>query len=73
MFEAVTVNSLMMMTSTISEASLTTDTHARTHARTHTHTHTLTHTHTQGHNFAPSIINLSRVVVSALENKNEDN
>ena len=52
---------LMMMTSTVSEESLATDTHththththtlshARTHVRTHAHTHTHIHTHTHTH------------------------
>ena len=45
MSEAVTVLSLTMMTSTVSEESPARDT--RTHARTPTHTHTHTHTHTR--------------------------
>ena len=52
--EAVTVPSVTMMTSTVSEESLArdrqrdrqTDTHAHTHARTHTRTHVRTHART---------------------------
>ena len=46
MSEAVTVTSLMMMTSILSEESLARDTHP--HTNTHTDaTHTQPHTHTQ--------------------------
>ena len=44
MSEAITVPSLMLMTSTVSQESLARDMHARTHARTHRHTHPPTHT-----------------------------
>ena len=56
MFEAVTVPSLMMMTSIVSEESLARDRrmHARTH--THTHTHTDTHTHTHTHSAGTFIL-----------------
>ena len=55
MSEAVTVTSLTMMTSTLSEKSRArdrqtdrqTDRQAGRHARTHTHTHTHTHARTQ--------------------------
>ena len=44
--EAITVPSVMMMTSIVSEESLARDTHTYGHARRHTHTHTHTHTDT---------------------------
>ena len=45
--EAVTVPSLMMLTSIVSEESLARGTHTHTHTHnTHTLTHTHTHTHT---------------------------
>ena len=49
MSEAVTVPSLMMTTSIISEDSLARDTHTHTHTRTHAHTHTYIHVHARTH------------------------
>ena len=46
MFEAVTMPSLTMMTSTVPEESLVRDTHIHTHTCTHTHTDTDTDTDT---------------------------
>ena len=62
MSESVTVPSLMMMTSIVSEESLARDTH--THTRTRTHTHVHIHAHT----VASSILNFFKVV-SEFENK----
>ena len=44
MSEAVTVPSLMVMTSIVSEESLARDTHAHTHPHTHPHIHPHIHT-----------------------------
>ena len=50
MSEAVTIPSLMMMTSIVSEESLARDTQTdrQTDTHAHTHTHAYTHTQTQG-------------------------
>ena len=45
MSEAVTVPSLTLLTSTVSEESLARDTHTDTHRNTHRHTDTHTHIH----------------------------
>ena len=49
MSEAVTVPSLMTMTSIVSEESLARDRHRHRHRHRHTHTRTHTHTHTDTH------------------------
>ena len=63
MSEAVTVPSLMMMTSTISEELLARNTHTHTHGHTWTHTHTqmYAHRHTDTHTHSlSSTINLQK-------------
>ena len=67
MSEAVTVPSLMMVTSIVSEESLLTQ--ARTHAHMHAHTHTHTHAQTDTHTQVSSTYTFSKVVYDSEDYK----
>ena len=68
MSEAVTVQSLTMMTSTVSEESLARGT--RTQTDKHTHMHTRMHTHTHTHIHRLDILYLKLFQSKTLKTKN---
>ena len=74
MSDAVTVQSLTIVTSTIAEESFARDTHTHIHTHTHTHTHTRTHarTHVRTHTHTHRVHTVSVLCVKVcFANKKE--